>query len=134
MKDAAISFLVCLFIVFFYTIKILSQGNNDIPELTSKLYNLFQQNKYVEAIPIAQQLVQICEQTRGPEHLETADALIALSACYISINNFSMAEPLYERVLRIYEKAFGPEDPKTANLLNNIATFYTNSIRAVACG
>jgi hypothetical protein len=56
-----------------------SQSDDDeFNLLNQQVQTLFKQGKYQEAIPIAERAVEAAKRARGPEHLETADALTNL--------------------------------------------------------
>jgi tetratricopeptide (TPR) repeat protein len=80
--------------------------------------------RYVEAEPLYQQALQICEQALGPEHPQVASPLNNLANLYSKQGRYVEAELLYQRALQIWEQALGPEHPNVASPLNNLANLY----------
>jgi hypothetical protein len=89
--------------------------------LNKEVAELYQAGKFNEAIPIAQEALELSEKALGPDHPDTATALNNLALLYVSVGDYAKAEPLYQRSLKIREKALGPETPDTAAALNNLA-------------
>jgi tetratricopeptide (TPR) repeat protein len=98
--------------------------NDDRKALDQQADKLFEQGRYQEAIPIAQRVVELAKRARGPEHPETADALINLGFLFQKVGDYAKAEPLYQEALRIRQKVLGPEHPDTVASLNNLALVY----------
>jgi tetratricopeptide (TPR) repeat protein len=97
---------------------------NDIQALDKQYQTLRQAGSYLQAVPIAQQLLKAREELFGPENPETAMGLNNLAELYRQMGDYAKAEPLFQRALRIWEKALGPEHPNTASCLNNLAELY----------
>ena len=93
-------------------------------ELNAQIRQLYQQGKYVEAIPPAQEALRVAEATFGPEHRNLATSLGYLALLYGHQGRYADAEPLFKRSLAITEKALGPDHPDVAMSLNNLATLY----------
>jgi tetratricopeptide (TPR) repeat protein len=85
---------------------------------------LYDQGRYQEALPFAEQALKLGEQEFGPDHPHTASFLINLAELYQAQGRYAEAEPLYKRALAIREKALGPEHPQVAENLNNLADLY----------
>ncbi len=92
--------------------------------LNQQVIELCQAGKFNEAVPIAQEFLELCEKRFGPDHPETADALCNLGEVYRSLRDYVRAEPLLKRALEIDEKALGLDHPDTAWLLNNLGELY----------
>ncbi|MCX5830995.1 MAG: tetratricopeptide repeat protein [Deltaproteobacteria bacterium] len=92
--------------------------------LNQQVLDLYQQGKYAEALPIAQQALAICEKVFGAEHSIVATGIDNLAVLYNSQGRYAEAEPLYKRALAISEKILGPEHPNTATALDNMAKLY----------
>ena len=95
--------------------------------LNKKVVELYQAGKLNEAIPIAQEALELTEKARGPNHTDTAEALNNLALVYYSAGDYAKAEPLYQRSLKIDEKVLGPDHPGTATVLNNLAGLYQST-------
>jgi tetratricopeptide (TPR) repeat protein len=82
-----------------------------ISSLKERVSELYWAGKFAEAIPIAQESLELTEKALGPEHPDTATALNTLGALYYSMGDYAKAEPLDQRALKIFEKALGHEHP-----------------------
>ena len=92
--------------------------------LNQQVIELCQAEKFNEAVPIAQEFLELCEKRFGPDHPETSDALCNLGEVYRSLRDYVRAEPLLKRALEIDEKALGLGHPDTAWALNNLGELY----------
>ncbi len=93
-------------------------------ELNAQVGQLYQQGKYTEAIPLAQESLRVAEATFGLEHSNVATSLNSLALLYDDQGRYAEAEPLLKRALAIREKALGPDHLVVAQLLNNLAELY----------
>jgi tetratricopeptide (TPR) repeat protein len=98
-------------------------------ELNRKLIELFNAGRNSDAIPIAQQLLAIREQTLGPDDPNVGQTLSYLGLLYQRQNRYTEAEPLFQRALTIYEKALGRDYPNVATALNTLASLYRDQDR-----
>ena len=87
----------------------LAQEKTDISELNAKFQRLYATKQFNQAAPIAEKILQITEETRGPEDRKTAVAANNLAEVYRYMGQYAKAEPLYERALKVFEKELGPE-------------------------
>ena len=94
---------------------------DNLKALNQRIYKLFDEGKYQEAIPLAEQVVVLTRRSRGPEHPDTATSLENLGQLYYCIGDYAKAELLYQQALRISEKVLGPDHPGTATSLNGLA-------------
>jgi tetratricopeptide (TPR) repeat protein len=92
--------------------------------LFQKVVELYRQGKYQDAIPLAQQLVQLDQQELGNEDSETATALNNLAELYRLSGDYTKAEPLCSEALRIRRKVLGNEALDTAQSLNQLGQIY----------
>jgi tetratricopeptide (TPR) repeat protein len=99
----------------------LGEEQADVSELNAKFQRLYATKQFNQAAPIAEKILQITEETRGPEDRKTAVAANNLAEVYRYMGQYAKAEPLYERALKVFEKELGPEHPDVASVLNNIA-------------
>jgi CHAT domain-containing protein/tetratricopeptide (TPR) repeat protein len=106
-------------------------SGSSIPGLNSQVVALNQAGRYGEALPIAQRVLALAEQLRGPDHPEVATCLNNLAELYRALGRYADAEPLYQRALAIWEKAFGPDDIDVGTALNNLALLYKAEGRLV---
>ena len=86
--------------------------------------NLYNQGRYLEAVPIAKEALSINEKVLGPKHLNVAENLNLLALLYLSLKEIGMAKPLFQRSLAIYERWLGPKDPMVATNLDYLAQIY----------
>ena len=93
-------------------------------ELNAQVMQLYQRGKYTEAVPIAQEAVQVAEAAFGSDHPNVATSLNFLANLYHLQGKYTQAQPLYQRALGIDEKALGPEHPYVATSLYNMAALY----------
>jgi CHAT domain-containing protein/tetratricopeptide (TPR) repeat protein len=92
--------------------------------LTQQVIQLYQQGKYNEAIPLAEQALAIRKKVLGDNHPNTARSLNNLAGLYESQGRYSEAEPLYKQALAIKKQQLGDNHPSTATSLNNLAALY----------
>jgi tetratricopeptide (TPR) repeat protein len=91
--------------------------------LLASLYT--EQEKYDEAEWLYKRVVEIHEETLGPDHLDTAASLANLANFYSHDKDRQRdAEPPYQRAIAIRDKALGPEHPSTATLLTELAELH----------
>jgi tetratricopeptide (TPR) repeat protein len=82
------------------------------------------QGHYRNAIPLSQQVLEICKIELGDQHLVTAMSLNNLAHLYESMNYYEAALPLYQQSLEICKIELGDRHPDTAMVLNNLAALY----------
>jgi CHAT domain-containing protein/Tfp pilus assembly protein PilF len=93
-------------------------------ELNARAGTLYEEGRYKEAVPVAQEALQVAEQTFGPERPQVAVSLNGLAEMYRAGGRYAEAVPLVVRALGILEKSFGPNDRDVATTLNNLAGLY----------
>ena len=94
-------------------------------QLNTQALQLYNQGKYSEAIPLAEQALAIRQRILD-DHPHTATSLNNLAGLYSSMGRYSEAEPLYVRSLSIIEQQLGADHPDTATSLNNLAHLYSS--------
>jgi len=67
--------------------------------LNQQAFELYQQGKYSEAIPLAERALAIRKKVLGDNHPNVATSLNNLAALYESQGRYSQAEPLYRQAL-----------------------------------
>ena len=82
----------------------LAEEETDVSELNAKFQRLYATKQFNQAAPIAEKILQITEETRGPEDRKTAVAANNLAEVYRYMGQYAKAEPLYERALKVFEK------------------------------
>ncbi|MCV2350805.1 CHAT domain-containing tetratricopeptide repeat protein [Paucibacter sp. Y2R2-4] len=96
----------------------------DVATLNGKVFQLYSQGRYAEAMDVARQALAEAEVAYGPEHASTATTINNLAVLCREMGRYEEALPLYKRALAINEKAIGPEHPDTAVDLNNLGLLY----------
>ena len=85
---------------------------------------LYRRGKFSEAIPFAQELVQIQQRVLGDASPIYATGLDTLAMLYARQGDYARAEPLFRQALEIRKKTFGENHPDYATSLNNLAMTY----------
>jgi tetratricopeptide (TPR) repeat protein len=75
---------------------------------------------YELAQPIAERVLALDEQFKGPHHPSTATSLDNVAGCLRGQGKFNEAQPLQERVMAILERVHGPNHPEVATALSNL--------------
>ncbi len=92
--------------------------------LIEQFIQLYQQEKYNEAIPLAEQALTIIKEKLGETHPLTAVMLNSLARVYENQGRYTEAEPLYQQALAIRKQQLGENHLDTATSLNNLAVVY----------
>jgi tetratricopeptide (TPR) repeat protein len=97
--------------------ELIAQEQMNVPE-AARLLNqagdyLNERARYMEAEPLLQRALAICEQQLGPLHPNTATSLNSLAGLYWNQGKYAQAEPLLVRALQIREQQLGPLHPNT---------------------
>jgi len=92
--------------------------------LNQQVLQLYQQGKYAEAVPLAEQALSICRRVLGESHPDVATSLNNLALLYQDQGRYAAAAPLYQRSLQIRETQLGKDHPAVATSLNNLAELY----------
>ena len=96
----------------------------DDKALLEEVKALFKEDKYAEALPLAERLVKICEEKYGTEHPDTVVAELELGWNYIKTKNYAKAESTLKKNLEACKRVFGLEHPRTIDCLDNMAELY----------
>jgi CHAT domain-containing protein/Tfp pilus assembly protein PilF len=97
---------------------------DEASRLNQQVEKLYSEDKYGEAVPVAEQALALREKALGPMHPDVAESLINLASLYQAQGAYAKAEPLCIRALDIREQALGPMHPDVATSLNNLAALY----------
>ncbi|MCX5797248.1 MAG: tetratricopeptide repeat protein [Elusimicrobia bacterium] len=89
--------------------------------LSETSIDLYDQGRYLEALPPAKQAAAIAEKAFGPADLRTAYALDHLGKVYRRTGELETARPLFERAVRITAEALDHDAPMRAHFLDNLA-------------
>jgi len=82
-----------------------------INELIDRIATFIDQSKPREALPLAQELLRLTEQTPDEKQLRTGAALNFLAMVYHIMGDYDRAKPLAERAATIFKTALEPEHP-----------------------
>jgi CHAT domain-containing protein/tetratricopeptide (TPR) repeat protein len=93
-------------------------------QLTLAARQFYNQGKYDQALPPAQESLRVAEATFGPQSRQVATSLNDLALVLVELDRWAEAEPLYRRALAVNEKLLGPQHPEVASNLNNLALLY----------
>jgi CHAT domain-containing protein len=81
--------------------------------------------KYKEALPLAEQTLELRERLYGAESPWLVHNINNLASLNLRIGDYTKAEALYQRGLIIAEKGMGAEHPQVARFLTNLADTYS---------
>ena len=98
-------------------------------KLNNKAKTLFKQKRYPDALSVAEEALNVAEDTFGPDHPKVAISLNYIAELYVMKGTYAEIEPLYKRALKINEEALGEDHPDVAISLNNLAELYYNQGR-----
>src|SRR5580692_4658889 len=102
-------------------------GNSDLAranELTQQVLQLYRNDRFADAVPLAMEVLAIREKALGPDDSALGDSLNNLAEMYRHLGRYAEAEPLFKRALAIYEKALGPDDDAVTDVLSNLEQLY----------
>jgi CHAT domain-containing protein len=94
--------------------------------LNQQVRQLFEQGKYSEAVPLAQQVLDIRARILGDRHPDVATALNNLAELYRLQGSYADAEPLHQQALEITRQALGDRHPAVARSLKGLADLYSD--------
>jgi CHAT domain-containing protein/Tfp pilus assembly protein PilF len=97
---------------------------NEARQLQSGATMLWKQDKYDEALPLAERALSIREKELGPDDPDVATSLFGLANICSDNGESPRVEPLYLRALAIREKHLGPDHIAVSPILNNLGAFY----------
>jgi CHAT domain-containing protein/Tfp pilus assembly protein PilF len=110
-----------------------ARSQNELLEEARKLnvevFNLYNNGRYADAIPLAQRALAIFEKELGPDHPNVGTSLNNLAVLYENLGHYGGLETLYQRSLAIREKALGPNNPAVALSLHSLAELYVTQGR-----
>ena len=93
-------------------------------ELNAQVEQLYQQGKFAEATPLAQESLRVAEATFGEQHPDVVTSLNNLASLYEAQGRYAEAEPFCKRALAIFERALGPDHKNVAASLSRLALVY----------
>ncbi len=90
-------------------------------QLSEQVLQLREHGKFAEALPLAQEVVQVAEATYGQADHHVALSLNELGLVLQNLEKFPDAEAAFRHSESINEKTYGPQSNETAANLNNLA-------------
>ena len=115
------------FLIYSPTLALAQAIPEDVEQLDRQATDLYAQGYLAEAIPLAEQALEIHERILGPDHADLAISLNNVAFLYHEGGEYAKAELNYQRALSIREKALGPRDPATADSLVRLASLYQDA-------
>jgi len=97
---------------------------NEARQLQSEATQLWKQDKYDEALPLAERALSIREKELGLDDPDVATSLFGLANICSDNGDSARVEPLYLRALAIREKNLGVDHIAVSAILNNLGAFY----------
>lgn len=130
----------CVVLFLISSLLVLSRGATgqdssveEARQLNRRALELSSAGRYEAALPLAERVLALMEQARGPGHPEVAIAVNNLAELYRLKGDYARAEPLYLRALAIQEKLADTGQAALATTLSNLAELYKdqgNYVRA----
>jgi CHAT domain-containing protein len=93
-------------------------------QLSSQVVELMNQDKAQQALPLAQQALQVAQATWGPADKHVAVTAAVLANLNLELERLGDAEGNLKQALAIYTKLEGPGGRETANALSNLGNVY----------
>ena len=106
----------------------------DVEELNRQVVQLYQQGKYREAVPVAQQAVAEAKANFGPDDARTATSLNNLAGLYESMGRYDDALPLYRRAVRAVAVTDIRDTRREHGAIEHLAVFSANLANLLAEG
>ena len=93
-------------------------------DLSVSVANLFKEEKFDAAIPLAKRALEIRERLLLPADPLVSKSLTNLGDLYIAKGDNKAAKKIFERLLALQEQQFGPADVKLGPTLDRLAALY----------
>jgi hypothetical protein len=85
---------------------------------------LYAQQRYAEALPIAEKALRDAERDFGPADFRVAISLESLAYLHVGQNDFAVGEPLAQRALTILQTAPSPDPRMVAFAFSTLSQIY----------
>jgi CHAT domain-containing protein/Tfp pilus assembly protein PilF len=99
-------------------------GLEGMPELNSRLIELFQSGRYQEAVPVAEELLALADRNLPPRSGEKSMIMAVLAELYKATGKLPQAAELYLQAIDIQREVYGVESREVAAGLNNLGLVY----------
>jgi CHAT domain-containing protein/Flp pilus assembly protein TadD len=93
-------------------------------DLDQKVFELYDQRRYNEAITLSERALEIRKQLLGYDHSDVATNLITLATLYESQGQYDKAEQLYTEALSLRRRLFGERHMDVAMSISRLAGLY----------
>lgn len=98
-------------------------------QLNQEVMRLYNDGKFAEGIPIAEEALTLAREIWGDKHPNVATSLNNLAALYQTLSRYQEAEKLYQEAIAIVRQSLPPLHPNLASGLNNLALLYAATDR-----
>lgn len=115
-----------VFVILLLAFPIASAQEARWAQLSQQVEQLRQRGQASQALPVAQQAVQIAQSTFGPNDRRLGLSLDALGLLYKSLDDLADADSCLRRALAIIKAADGPSSKDAATILLNLADLYAD--------
>ncbi|MBO3462126.1 CHAT domain-containing protein [Aetokthonos hydrillicola Thurmond2011] len=92
--------------------------------LYQQVEQLYSKGRYIEAIPLANRVIDILKKERESKITDVSSVISTLALLYKSIGRYSDAEPLYLQALEMMKRSQGDEHPYVVIAKSNLAALY----------
>jgi CHAT domain-containing protein/tetratricopeptide (TPR) repeat protein len=92
--------------------------------LNDRAIQLHRDGKSAEALPLAQEALEIRKQVLGDTHPDYAESLNCVGVLYRYMHDYAHAEPLLREAAVVSERVLGAMHPDYAITLNNLGSLY----------
>jgi CHAT domain-containing protein/tetratricopeptide (TPR) repeat protein len=89
--------------------------------LRARATELYEQGRYTEAVPLAEQYAESIKAQSGEDSGDYASALSDLGLVLTDVERYTEAEGIIRRAISLLEDNFGPDDRQVARAINNLA-------------
>ncbi len=94
---------------------------SEIDKLQAEVVRLYQEKRFKEALPLAEQLLKSCEGAADKDGKLTESALLNLARIYSELEQYGQAAECYRRILKIQEAALGGDTKELVPTLSGLA-------------
>jgi CHAT domain-containing protein/tetratricopeptide (TPR) repeat protein len=129
MKRVIASRLVIMLVTAIVLATIVSSGGkakgvDRLTELNDKIAQLYDQEKYDQAVPLAKEALELTRARKGSDNLDTGIRLAWLASLYLRNQNLADAEPVVKHAVFILEKTQGSNEALAGRTLCALALPY----------
>ena len=100
------------------------EAKQRIPKLERSVYDLNDEGRYREALPVTSELLSLRQRVLGPEHPDTVVSIGYLAHAHLRMGSYHAAEPLFQRMIAVRERSPGSASEALRKSLASLAAFY----------